>query len=164
MTRTSSVAIREAVPDDAEAIAHLHVDAWEDAYGSLLAAGIFQQRRATIPERIERWRDQLTNSPARTVVAEDTKGLVGFATVGPSRADDVIVDEELWAIYVGASWWGTGVGHALLTSALADRPAFLWVLRGNDRAIDFYRKHGFVDDGATRTDEYGTEVRMVRLG
>ncbi|MGH3586263.1 MAG: GNAT family N-acetyltransferase [Pseudonocardia sp.] len=162
MTVPSDVTIREAVADDAVAIAHLHVDVWEDSYASFMQADVFERRRATIAERIEGWRDQLTDSPVRTTVAEDSSGLVGFASVGPSRALDINVDEELWSLYVRASSWGAGIGHALLTSALTDRAAYLWVLRGNDRAINFYRKHGFVHDGATRSDEYGTEVRMVR--
>lgn len=153
--------IRPAVPDDAEALAHLHVLVWEEAYSSLMPASIFQTRRATIPQRIENWRRNLTVAAARTVVAEDASGLVGFASVGPPR-DAVEVDDELWALYVRASRWGTGVGHALLTEAIGDRTASLWVLRGNERAIAFYRRHGFVEDGAVRSDEYGTEDRMVR--
>lgn len=162
MGMSSGVAIRQAGVDDAVAVARLHVDVWEDAYAGLMPATVFEHRRATVPERIERWRRALTASPARTIVAEDTGSLVGFASAGPPRADDVDVAEELWALYVRASRWGTGIGHALLTCALADRPAYLWVLRGNERAIAFYRSHGFVEDGVTRSDEFGTEVRMVR--
>jgi GNAT superfamily N-acetyltransferase len=163
MTVPSDVTIRQAVADDAVGIAHLHVDVWEDAYAGVIPASVFERRRSTITERIGSWRDQLTDSSARTTVAEAASGLVGFANVGPARADDdVNVDEELRALYVRASRWGTGVGRALLTAALAERAAYLWVLRGNDRAISFYQKHGFVDDGATRSDEYGTQLRMVR--
>lgn len=162
MSTSQALTIRQAVPDDAEALARLHVDVWEDAYSSLMAVDIFESRRATIPERIEGWRRSLTGSPARTLVAADSHRLVGFASVGPPREDDVNVEDELWALYVRAPRWGTGVGHALLTGSLGDRPAYLWVLRGNDRAIAFYRKHRFVEDGRLRSDEYGTELRMVR--
>ncbi len=86
-------------------------------------------------------------APSRPIVAEISDGLLGFAGVGPPRAEDVTVDEELWALYVRAPWWGKRLGHALLMAAMADRPAYLWVLRGNDRAIAFYRKHGFAEDG-----------------
>lgn len=54
------------------------------------------------------------------------------------------------------------MGHELLGATLGDRSAYLWVLHGNERAIMFYRNHGFSEDGARRTDEYGTELRMVR--
>ncbi|GAA2150542.1 ribosomal protein S18 acetylase RimI-like enzyme [Humibacillus xanthopallidus] len=162
MSSSHAVTIRRAVPDDAEALAHLHVLVWEEAYTSLMPASVFEARRATLTDRIERWGENITGSPARTIVAADPSGLVGFASAGPARSDDVDVDDELWALYVRASRWGTGVGHALLTDSLGDRPACLWVLRGNDRAITFYGRHGFVADGTARSDEYGTELRMVR--
>lgn len=162
MSTSEGLTIRQAVPADAEALARLHVDVWEDAYSSLMPVSIFESRRATIPERIEGWRRNLTASAASTLVAADSHGLVGFASVGPPREEDVNVEDELWALYVRAARWGTGVGHALLSRSLGDRPAYLWVLRGNDRAIAFYRKHRFVEDGTERSDEYGTELRMVR--
>ena len=36
------------------------------------------------------------------------------------------------------------------------------LLDGNERAITFYRKHKFVEDGVTRRDDHGVELRMVR--
>lgn len=163
-TVPDGVTIRPAVLADADALAHLHVDVWEDAYHSLMPAGIFEDRRATVPERVDRWRASLASSPAATTVAEDAVGvgLIGFASIGPGRDEDVVIEEEVWALYVRAKWWGRGVGHALLAATIASRPAYLWVLDGNDRAIAFYGQHGFVADGATRTDQYGTELRMVR--
>jgi GNAT superfamily N-acetyltransferase len=162
MRASQGATVREAVPDDGEALTHLHIEVWEHAYSSLMPASIFESRRATVPERIEAWRQNLTDGPARTIVADEPDGLVGFASVGPPRSEDVDVEEELWALYVRAARWGTGVGRALLTEALGDRPACLWVLRGNHRATAFYRRHGFAEDGVARSDEYGVELRMVR--
>lgn len=158
----AGVTIRATAAEDAEALARLQIDVWEDAYADLMPATVFDERRATIDERIDRWHRILAEAPSRTTVAESSAGLIGFVSVGPARAEGVDVDEELWALYVRASWWGKRLGHALLVAALAERPAYLWVLRGNARAIAFYREHGFVDDGVTRTDEHGTELRMVR--
>jgi ribosomal protein S18 acetylase RimI-like enzyme len=162
MTLPAGVRIRAVALDDAEELARLHVDVWEDAYRDLMPATVFEERRATIPERVDRWRRAITEGPARTLVAESSTGLVGFSSVGKPRDDDVAVGEELWALYVRAQWWDKRAGHALLVAALADRPAYLWVLRGNDRAITFYRKHGFAEDGVTRRDDHGVELRMVR--
>jgi len=161
MTTPKGVILRWAV-DDSEALAHLHTDVWEDAYSSLMPARVFEERRASVPDRTTRWRQQLIQSAARTTVAADAAGLIGFVTVGPPRADDVNVDDGVYALYVRAAWWNRGLGHALLTSALGERPAVLWVLNGNDRSIAFYRKHGLAQDGVVRTDHYGTELRMAR--
>ncbi|MEO9151433.1 MAG: GNAT family N-acetyltransferase, partial [Lapillicoccus sp.] len=59
---------------------------------------------------------------------------------------------------------GSGLADRLLGSALTDRPASLWVLEANGRARSFYRRHGFVADGAARVHEASgePEVRMVR--
>jgi GNAT superfamily N-acetyltransferase len=156
------VTMRRAVPDDAEALTSLHLDVWEDAYVGLMPDRVVSERRATLSERIDRWRMNLASSPATTTVVEAETRLIGFASIGPGRDEDVAIAEEVWALYVRSAWWGHGVGHALLTATLADRPASLWVLDGNARAMAFYRRHGFVADGTVRTDGHGTELRMVR--
>lgn len=162
MAAPSVVSIRLAVVGDAESLALLHVEVWEDAYAELMPPSVFAQRRSSIPERIIRWRQWLTEGPSRTIVAEDHHDLVGFASVRPPHTDDDLVVEELGALYVRSARWGTGVGHALLLAALAQRPAYLWVLHGNDRAIAFYQNFGFIPDGTRRLSDYGTEVRMVK--
>jgi ribosomal protein S18 acetylase RimI-like enzyme len=47
---------------------------------------------------------------------------------------------------------------------VGDGPATLWVVRGNQRAVAFYQRHGFRADGTAKWDERtGTiEDRMVR--
>ncbi len=52
----------------------------------------------------------------------------------------------------------------LLEAVLPSTSAHLWVLRGNDRAIAFYRKVGFDLDGAAKHDPRlgAEELRMVR--
>jgi ribosomal protein S18 acetylase RimI-like enzyme len=48
----------------------------------------------------------------------------------------------------------------------SDIPVSLWVLEGNERAVRFYRRHGFVPDGATKPEVIGdadvVELRLVR--
>ena len=156
--------IRPARSDVAPALALLHVEVWEAAYGSLMPAEVFTARRAGLAERVDRWREILRTSPARTLVALDpaSQRLLGFSSDGPARDDDLAGGRELWALYVDAAAWGTGVGHALIGEAIGEDPASLWVLRGNDRALAFYARHGFALDGVERSDEYGVELRMVR--
>ena len=47
-------------------------------------------------------------------------------------------------------------------AAIDDEPAFLRVLDGNQRAVDFYQRQGFDFDGATNTETVDVERRMVR--
>lgn len=161
MTLPSGVTIRPAAPADAEALTGLHLDCWDDAYAGLLDPAILVARRSGVAERAERWRRVLAG-PGTTLAAEHEGGLVGFVCPGAARDPEPGPAEEVYALYVRARWWGTGIGHALLVAALGDRPAYLWVLEGNDRAIRFYERQGFRRDGGTRAGAEGTHLRMVR--
>lgn len=74
---------------------------------------------------------------------------------------------EIVAIHSFPESWGTGLGHAMLTEALAqigDRTVILWAFKENIRARRFYEKHGFRWDGNERVSEFdgAMEVRYVR--
>jgi len=155
--------IRRTTPDDAPALAHLHLDVWDDAYTGLVPQSVLDERRERVQERIERWRDILTEHD-RTLLAVGPEGLIGFASAGEGRDNDTDIDLELWALYVRRQWWGTGVGYALLETAIGDRAAYLWVLHGNERAISFYERQGFRLDGTQDEHDEGLHVRMVRAG
>ncbi|WP_372727179.1 N-acetyltransferase family protein [Nocardioides sp.] len=160
MILPADVVIRPATPDDAEALTHLHLDCWDDAYAGLVDRALLGARRADVPARIEKWRANLAER--ETLLAETTDGLVGFATAGPARDEDAPAELEVWALYVRAAHWGTGVGHALLQAAIGEHPAYLCVLEGNDRAIRFYERQGFRPDGQVSDADEGRHVRMVR--
>jgi GNAT superfamily N-acetyltransferase len=157
------VSIRQAVLADAEPLAHLHVDVWDDAYTGLMPQGILDDRREKVADRVERWRDILKGREP-TWVAEDSDGLIGFASTGPPRDNDMDDTLELYALYARAAYWGTGVGYALFEVAVGDRAAYLWVLAGNIRAIGFYERQGFRLDGTEDEQDEGLHVRMVRAG
>ena len=162
MAGPDHVAIRTAVPADAEALTRLHLDCWDDAYTGLIPQEILDARRDDVDRRVERWRTIV--GQGTTIVAEHDGGLIGFACAGPGRDDGPLdVPLELQAIYVRAAHWGTGLGHALLDRAVGDADCYLWVLDGNDRSIRFYERHGFRRDGGTSDGPEGPHVRMVRV-
>ena len=163
MAMPTDVSIRQAVPADAEQLAHLHIDVWDDAYTGLMPQGILDDRREKVAERVERWREIL-GQERPTWVAEDPEGLIGFASSGPARDNDMDDTLELWALYVRAAYWGTGVGYALFEIAVGDRAAYLWVLASNQRAIRFYERQGFRLDGTEDEHDEGRHVRMLRAG
>lgn len=162
MSALSDVTIRAIEAADAEPMARLHIVVWEEAYDGLVPARILSERRKGVDKRVEQWRQIIASSPATTIVAEHAGELVGFASVGPARDEDRGNLEELWALYVRAAWWGRGLGYRLFTEVLDERPAYLWVLDGNERGIGFYRRQGFGFDGATEEADEGLHLRMVR--
>lgn len=159
MALPRDVMIRRAVPTDAEAVTGLHLDCWDEAYTGLMPQGILDARRDDVPALVDRWRTGLANG--NTTVAEHESRLIGFVNAKPGTELPAL-EIQLFALYVRAPWWGTGVGHALFECAVGNRSACLWVLEGNDRAIRFYERQGFRLDGTGHDEPEGRHVRMVR--
>ena len=63
--------------------------------------------------------------------------------------------------------YGRGAGYALLQKAMSlmpDKKRFaVWTLPGNERALRFYERNGFIPDGAEMTYTLGKEVTLIRL-
>jgi GNAT superfamily N-acetyltransferase len=158
------VTIRQGIPDDAAAGAALHIACWREAYADIVAPHILAARTNDLVERTERWRGFLTDGPPRWLAVGDNGDLVEFSTAGPGRDDDIDLDLELFAIYVRAAYYGSGIGTRLLQAALGDAPAYLWVFEANARARAFYERHGFIPDGARKPEPsfLEPEIRMVR--
>ncbi|GGF34532.1 N-acetyltransferase [Marmoricola endophyticus] len=157
--------IRPAELADAEALTDLHLDVWEEAYGDLVDPGVLRERRRTRRERAVRWAEILERSRADTLLACSDEGrLLGFTSAGPGRDDpsEGLPALEVWALYVRAEVYGTGVGFALLQAAAGSGEAYLYVLDGNRRAIAFYERQGFGFDGHAKREPVGVERRMVR--
>lgn len=156
--------VRLARPEDAAAIARVQVESWHAAY-----RGLISERRLasfTVPVRTMAWQRNLAvRGDVRTTVFEAEEKIVGFASIGRSR--DLEGWGEIWAIYVAPDWWGRGVGSALFADAMAELAArglsrvMLWVLDGNERALQFYQGNGFVLDGTRKSDD-GFPVRRLR--
>lgn len=162
--------VRRANPDDAVAIAAVHVRSWEAAYRGLVPDAWFAQR--TLPLRTDMWRELLREDEhTRVFVACRNETLVGFCGAAtPSRDEDAAEGtSEITALYVDPDHWGTGTGRALIAATLHDlagclrRDVTLWVLEANDRARSFYVGMGFEPDcGRIEKPDEPPEVRLRR--
>jgi GNAT superfamily N-acetyltransferase len=163
-----SMLIRPAVPDDALAIARVHVRSWQAGYRGLIPDEFLDQLRPE--DRAARY-DFSHTDPQKpfTQVAESEGAILGFATTAPARDADCAGMGELLAIYVAPEQWGNGVGQHLADAArqrLVARgftEAILWMLDGNARADRFYRKDGWLPDGEHKHGEiWGITLPEVR--
>lgn len=147
---------------DATAAARCQVDCWREAYGALVEPARLDAV-CDLDRRVARWQRFATLAPPR-LLAYDAEQVVGFVGAGPGRDDDLDLSTELYALYVRAARYGTGLGAALVDRAIGDAPAYLWMFEGNTRAERFYAKHGFSADGARKHDTvFGLdEVRLRR--
>jgi GNAT superfamily N-acetyltransferase len=152
---TESVRVREATPDDTDAIVAVTAAGWRTAYRDIVAP----ERLADLP--VARWRHEVHVGLLRPVgdafsyVAEIDSEFAGYCFVAaPSRDPDLgPVVAELVAIYVEPNHWRRGVGGALMRAA-ADRVSqlpydevILWTFKENEPAIAFYERHGWRRDG-----------------
>lgn len=147
---------------DADGIAHVHIQAWREAYAHLLEeetlAGLQEKPRA------DRWRDIIGDDATHVWVAVDEEVIVGWATASAGRDNDAPHPLELEGIYVLASHYGSGTGQSLLNASIDQRHAYLWMAADNPRAHAFYRRNGFTHDGATETKSLaGHPVEVIRL-
>lgn len=162
--------LRPAVPEDAMAVARVHVRAWQAAYRGLMPD---EYLRGLRPEdRAQRY-ELASPDPARprTLVAVVADTVLGFATVSPARDDDAAGQGELCALYVEPDCWGRGIGRALASAARAElcrlgfTGAMLWVVAGNSRAEQFYRADGWTPDGQHRQKQvWSVSLDTVRYG
>jgi len=147
--------LRPAVPDDAMAVARVHVRAWQVAYKHLMPDEYLAGLRPE--DRAERY-DFTGRDPARprTLVAVEADTILGFATISAARDVDAAGQGELCALHVEPDCWSRGIGRALASAARSElarlgfTKAVLWVVAGNTRAQKFYRADGWTPEDLHR--------------
>mgnify|MGYP001742665074 FL=1 len=149
-------------PEEIEDKSLVHWQTWREAYDDLLPAE-FQETMT-----LERCRFFSQKYSENTLIAIDGVKVVGFISYGNFR-DETIQAGEIIALYVLKDYYGKGIAQKLMKEALTTleqfSEIFLWVLKGNKRAIAFYQKMGFTFDGQEKILDLGkpiTEIRMVR--
>lgn len=165
--------VRRATPDDAEALALVHVESWKVAYEEVFPREALSALDAS--QRIPVWERNLSDRRLITLVVEVEGGVVGFALLGPERHLPGVEGTpepdvgEVYAVYLHPSVWRQGLGRRLMNAAEAElaaagyREAVLWVLDANHRARAFYRATGWSPDGAVASEPiFGVESVMVR--
>jgi len=170
MSEAARLRIRGARPDDAPAIAEIHVRGWRWAYPGLVPDELLDS--LSVERRERHWRDGLSEPGTRLRIwlAEREGRVVGFVATGPSQdADAAPGTAEVYAIYLEPDAVGTGVGRRLFAHAVDDLrargypAATLWVLESNSRTRRFYEIGGWRPDGTMKTEPWaGFDIQEVR--
>ena len=152
MSERSTVAVRTATLEDAEAIARIYND------GIRGRGATFETRERTRDDVVD-WFD---DPRFPILVAEDDGQVVGWAAASSYRARDCYAGIAEYSIYVATSHHGRGVGHALMPPFLSalEHAGFWKVLsrlfpenaasralcaRHGFREVGIYRRHAKLD-------------------
>jgi ribosomal protein S18 acetylase RimI-like enzyme len=148
--------VRPANNSDAERIACVHLQAWEESYRGLIPDAAFALHSADT--RVAQWRATLGNPAVLVHVAERDGVICGFGSGGRSRG--LSTASEIYTFYLLDAVKRQGIGRMLflqLRDALAARgfeSLGLWVLTNNMPARRFYQAMGG-RAGETRIDRRG---------
>ena len=145
------VDIRFARPEDAPAIARVHVAVWQTTYRGLIDDALIDE--VALAQRAAMWGDILTayTETHPVLVAEDFGiGICGFGNAGPLRGEDVLgYSGEFKTLYLLPAYQRRGIGRALLCRlagellARGHDAALAWVLASNP-ACGFFEAMGGV--------------------
>ncbi len=146
MDRDTTLRLRQAKPDDVDAIARIEVETWRATYPGMLPDRVL----VGMSERRQKgaWASLVRYRPGDVIVVEDGEaGIVGFGNCGAQRDPTLPFAGEIFTLYVAPDAQNRGVGRQL-TSALFERllhngkrSALIWVIRANPSRF-FYEHLG----------------------
>ena len=160
----TDVSIRRAGPGDEQALAMVGQATFLETFAGILdgTAIIAHCRNAHSSELYERW---IADPRYALWLAEASPGSapIGYAVMAPPDlpAANPESDLELKRIYLMGRYQGSGTGKKILQLAVAHAKAaaaarvLLGVYAGNESAISFYGKSGFVKLAERRFDVGG---------
>ncbi len=144
----ASARVRRATPEDASAIARVHVDSWRTTYRGIVPDDVLDDLSYERYE--EHWDRQLRDSTGERCVfvgLDEQGSVVGFASSGPERSGDPAYTGELYAIYALEAHQRVGLGRELVRATVrallegGHRSMLVWVLERNP-ARGFYEALG----------------------
>jgi ribosomal protein S18 acetylase RimI-like enzyme len=151
--------ITEPIPEDAEEIQQVFYKTWLQTYPNkelgITEADIHEIFREKFTKESLDLRKQqiIEKNPNRIfLVAKNGERVVGL--VSGHRKEKF---NQIQAIYILPEFQRKGIGHKLLQKCLdffnASQDIIVHVATYNQKAISFYEKYGFVDDGKRLTEE-----------
>ncbi len=163
--------IRIATIDDVQTISLIHALSWKEAYKNTFS----QEFLSSIQN--DRWVPFFTehnqNQRFETALLFKDGKATACITYGKSRDESLEDFAEIISLYVLPEYWSQKQGYELMRFCMQRLKEqefyqiYLWVLKENKRAIQFYKKVGFVNDGATievaMDDQILTDIRYRML-
>ncbi|MEM7214242.1 MAG: GNAT family N-acetyltransferase [Pseudomonadota bacterium] len=146
------IQIREMQAEDALAVSNLYADSWKRTYG-----GSFEppDLKTEIAKRfsVEKQMREALDPHIITLVAVENEKIVGASLSEMDTRNQAWIDR----MHLLPEYHGTGLADDLMRATLVKHSGLqsiaLKVIKGNDRAIAFYEKHGFAITDEIASDE-----------
>lgn len=127
--------IRPSRKADAQSMARVYVQTWQDTYLGLVPFGYLYEMSV---RRLEPgFLNDIRNKHAVSYVAEARSSVIGFVSGGYARQGDHIYDGEIYALYVLNDNQRQGIGTRLVAALATDlnrrgiHSMLVWVLEHN---------------------------------
>ena len=145
--------------DEIRGKAYVHWKSWQESYRGIVDDGYLDRMTlAQTEEKAFRWRDNI-------LVAKDGERVVGFVGYGSASGEEGA--GEIFALYVLEEYQKRGIGYTLMREALSllkgCRVVYLWAFKENAKAICFYERVGFRQDGTEKELVLGSPVKGIRM-
>ena len=146
-----SIEFEDPVLADAEEIARVHVQCWQESYADLLPTEFL--RKLSADARVAQWRKTISDPDVFVRIARDAGRIVGFVSCGAAREDAAKeADGEIFAIYIIKACHGRRIGRTLIAAAARfwhskrGRTLIVLSMASNKQAAAFYEALGGVQD------------------
>jgi Acetyltransferases len=142
---TLSIDIRKAEPEDAAAIAEVHLESWMGAYAGIIP---YRALARMIARRGGDWWARAIRRSATVLVVEIGGKIAGYATLGRNRSRELPQQGEIYELYLRPEYQGIGLGTRLFKAArrmLSEHGLsglVVWALEENGGAVSFYTRAG----------------------
>ena len=139
------ISIRKATEKDCSTIAKIRIDNWRTTYKGLLPQSFLDE--LDYEKETNAWLNFPKNDVSNVFVAtNENNDILGFVGIKPFDNEATI--GEIYALHTAQQFRGKGAGKALIHHSvqffktLQMNEMRLWVVVGNDTAIDIYQHLG----------------------
>ena len=160
--------VRKASEQDLSRMAEINVYSWRTAYRGIIPDEyLFNQR--SVMATAENMGKRL-KTPGFVIDVFDDGIIKGFAIHHPAEDKDLADAYDIMALYIEPQFKGLGIGSELIRSVEKQakdkdfKTMVIWTLEKNERAIAFYEKHSYIQDGIREhRDLWGADIiRLVK--
>ena len=158
-----NVKIRKATLKDASIISNIYALSWKSAYKNIVPQKYLDELKSDF--WISSFENRIKNNIITAQLIYENELPVGCVAYGKARDEKFADWGEIVSIYLLPDYFRKGCGKKLLQTAIIDMKTngyencYLWVLKENINARNFYESNGFI----CNNDECTCEIMKKQL-